>query len=123
MHGARMVIIDHTVMVEFNSRLNHQGDHPRPYMGKSCLFEDSPVYGKSLGCSFAAGHCKLCQALSRAPRNGHFGANHVDRLLLATHRLRGGTEDRGASCNCLACERAAIVRTSHTGIEVYLLKP
>ena len=110
-------------MVEFDSRLNHQGDYPWPYVGKARFFEDPPVYSERFGCSFAAGHCKLCQALSRPPGNGHFGANHVDRLLRAIRLLRGSTENRGSVGNQLVGERAAFVRTSHAGIKMYLLEP
>ena len=62
--------------------------------------------------------------LSVAPAgNGHFGANHIDRLLPATRLLRGGTKDCSPAGNNFAFKRTAIIRASHAGIEVDLLKP
>jgi hypothetical protein len=81
------------------------------------------VYGQCLGCSFTAGHSKLCEAFRRPAGNGHFGPNHIDWLVLARRPLRGGAEDRGAAGDGLAAKRSVVTGTSHAGIEVDLLKP
>ena len=79
--------------------------------------------GQSLSRGFAASHDQAGQVFLRPTWDGNFGANHINRLSIATRLFSRGTQDCRTAGDCLAGQRTLVIRASHAGIEVNFMKP
>src|SRR6516225_1758429 len=114
---------DDLAMVEFDSGLRHQRDHPRPGLREAGLRELRAMGVDGRARIFGRRDGKRVQLLRSPARRGDLGADDIDRRLPLSTRmgaLGGCAQTRRAGGDRLAGKGRAIVRTRHRAIEMDL---
>ena len=122
MHGARGVVVDDAVVIEFDTGLHDEGDDARPDGCEARFSEDAPVDGEGFGSGFAAGGHNVGEAFRCATGDGHFSADDIDGFDIAADLLGGGAESGGARGDDFIGERRPIICAGHAGVEMDFLE-
>src|SRR5215469_16632272 len=125
MDGLCWVIVDYSIVIEFDAGLHHHGDHTLPGSIHTCVVKclamncERPL-GR-LGCSYFKG----VQCVSRSAGNGNLSRDNVDERRERQALTLGfgcAAEQCGPLCHHFIGDDCGIVRAAHAGVQVDFCK-